>query len=396
MARIVVEAEASRGQPLGMTPARFLRDYWQKRPLLIRAAFPQFQNVISPDDLAGIACQESALARLVVRDQRRDRWQLRQGPFTEADFGSLPTSHWTLLVQDVDKWDADVAALLAPFSFLPAWRIDDVMISYATPGGGVGAHVDNYDVFLIQGRGKRRWRIDIDPQASKEFREDSELKLLKQFTPTHDWILNPGDALYLPPGIAHDGVAIDECMTYSVGMRAPSLPELIVDYADSIAEPLGEEVRYVDPDLTPARDPNEIDAAAMRRVQAALAELRDADPAALQEWFGRFITRYRSAHEAIPAKRALSAGQIAEKLAGARVLRNPWSRIAWSRRGRGADLFLAGQSFRCSVAFARLLASQRELAGDDVLQRGAKRDLGVLADMVCAGHFLIVKPKSRR
>ena len=363
---------------------------------MIRGAFPQFQNVISPDDLAGIACQESALARLVVRDESRDSWQLRQGPFTEADFGSLPPSHWTLLVQDVDKWDADVAALLDAFTFLPAWRIDDVMISYATPGAGVGAHVDNYDVFLIQGRGQRRWRIDANSQAPKAFREDSELKLLKQFTPTHEWVLNPGDALYLPPGIGHDGVAVDECMTYSVGMRAPSLPELIVDYADSVAEPLGDEQRFVDPDLEPARDPYEIDAAAMRRVQAALSAMRDSDATTLQEWFGRFITRYRSAHEAMPARRALSASQIAAKLPGASVVRNPWSRIAWSRRERGADLFLAGQAFRCSTAFARLLAGQREIAGDRILERPGKDDLQVLADVVNAGHFLIVKARTRR
>jgi len=391
-----IEVRAAPGQPLGMTPARFLRDYWQKSPLLIRGAFPQFQNVISPNDLAGIACQESALARLVVRDERRDQWELRQGPFTEAEFGSLPPSHWTLLVQDVDKWDADVATLLAPFAFLPAWRIDDVMISYATPGGGVGAHVDNYDVFLIQGRGRRRWRIDTDPQAPKAFREDSELKLLKQFTPTHDWTLNPGDALYLPPGIGHDGVAVDECLTYSVGMRAPSLPELIVDYADSVAEPLGDDRRFVDPDLTPARDPHEIDEAAMRRVQVALSALCDSDSTALQEWFGRFITRYRSAHEALPAKRPQSAAQISAKLPGARLVRNPWSRIAWSRRGRGADLFVAGQSFACSVAFARLLCSQRELSGDDLIARCGSADLAVLADVVNAGHFLIVKARTRR
>jgi len=392
----IIEVAAAPGRPLGMPPARFLRDYWQKRPLLIRGAFPQFQNVISPDDLAGIACQESALARLVVRDARRDKWELRQGPFTEADFGSLPQSHWTLLVQDVDKWDAEVAALLAPFAFLPAWRIDDVMISYATPGGGVGAHVDNYDVFLIQGRGQRRWRIDTNPQAPKAFREDSELKLLEQFTPSHDWILNPGDVLYLPPGIGHDGVAVDECMTYSVGMRAPSVPELIVDYADSVAEPLGEDVRYVDPDLKPARDPNEIDSAAVHRVRAALSALRDSDAAALQQWFGRFITRYRSAHEAMPAKRSLSVSQVAAKLPGSHIVRNPWSRVAWSRHGREADLFLAGQAFRCSVTFARLLASRSELAGDDILQRSGKTDLGVLTEVVNAGHFLIVKPRTRR
>ncbi|HSE13527.1 MAG TPA: cupin domain-containing protein [Rudaea sp.] len=393
MKRATIEVEAKAGHTLGMPPARFLRDYWQKRPLLIRGAFPQFHNAITPEDLAGLACEETALARIVLRDARRDRWTLRNGPFRERDFAKLPQSHWTLLVQDVDKWDVDVAALLDQFTFLPAWRVDDIMVSYATDGGGVGAHVDNYDVFLVQGRGRRRWRISTDADAPREFRDDAELKLLKHFAPTHDWILEPGDALYLPPGIAHDGVAIGECMTFSVGMRAPSLTELIVDFADSIAEPLAEEARYADPGLSPARDPYEIDAAAIRRVDAALSLLRSRDPAALQQWFGRFITRYRSAHEAMPTARPLTAHQVAAKLSGSRVVRNPWSRAAWSRRGRSAELFVAGQSFRCSTTFARLLTAKRELSGADVARSARTADLSVLADLINAGHLRLVRQR---
>jgi 50S ribosomal protein L16 3-hydroxylase len=391
VARPAIEAQAKPGRPLGMPAARFLHDYWQKHPLLIRGAFPQFHNAITPEDLAGLACEEAALARLVKRDARRDRWTLRNGPFTEADFAKLPKSHWTLLVQDVDKWDADVAALLDQFTFLPAWRIDDIMVSYATDGGGVGAHVDNYDVFLVQARGQRRWRISTDPSAPKAFRADAELKLLREFKPTHEWLLDPGDALYLPPGIAHDGVAVGPCMTFSVGMRAPSVAELIVDLADSIAEPLGEEARYVDPDLAPARDAHEIDAAAVQRVDAALAALRDADPVATRQWFGRFITRYRSAHEAMPMTRPLTAQQVGAKLPGSRVVRNPWSRAAWSRCGRGAELFVAGESFVCGTALARLLAGSRELSGDDVARCADATGLSVLASLINAGHLRLVR-----
>ena len=393
MVRGAIEVHASTGQPLGMPAARFLRDCWQKRPLLIRGAFPQFHNAITPEDLAGLACEETALARIVLRDQRRDRWTVRNGPFRETDFARLPKSHWTLLVQDVDKWDADVAALLDEFTFLPAWRVDDIMISYATDGGGVGAHVDNYDVFLVQARGRRRWRISTDANAPREFRDDAELKLLKQFEPTHDWTVEPGDALYLPPGIAHDGVAVGECMTFSVGMRAPSLTELVVDFADSVAEPLAEEARYVDPDLAPARDPYEIDAAAMRRVEAALSLLRSPDSAETCLWFGRFITRYRSAHEAMPPARPVTVAQVAAKLAGSRVVRNPWSRAAWSRRGRGAELFVAGQAFSCSAVFARLLAAKRELPGADVARVARGADLTVLTDLINSGHLRLVRQR---
>jgi len=379
-----------------MVPARFLRDYWQKRPLLIRGAFPQFHNAITPEDLAGLACEETALARIVLRDARRDRWTLRNGPFSEADFAKLPKSHWTLLVQDVDKWDADVAALLHEFTFLPAWRIDDVMVSYATDGGGVGAHVDNYDVFLVQGRGRRRWRISTDADASRDFRDDAELKLLKEFAPTHEWTLEPGDALYLPPGVPHDGAAIGECTTFSLGMRAPAVAELVIDLAESIVEPLGEDLRYTDADLAPSRDAHEIDAAAMRRVAMSLAALRGTDDAGLRTWFGQFITRYRSVHQAAPAARAVSAARLAAALPGSTLLRNPWSRCAWTRVGRGARLFVAGNSYPCSLTLARALCAQRELAGDTLAHSLNAAGYKVLAALINDGHWAMTRPRQRR
>ncbi|OZB70712.1 MAG: transcription factor, partial [Lysobacterales bacterium 13-68-4] len=145
-----IEVRGSARQPLGMSTAQFLRDYWQKRPLLVRNAFPGFVPPIAPEDLAGLACEDGALSRLIRHDEKRDRWHVKTGPLDEADFATTGDANWTLLVQDVDKWDADVAALLEPFAFLPSWRVDDIMISYAEPGGGVGAHVDQYDVFLLQ------------------------------------------------------------------------------------------------------------------------------------------------------------------------------------------------------------------------------------------------------
>jgi 50S ribosomal protein L16 3-hydroxylase len=255
---------------LGMPPARFLQHYWQKRPLLVRNAFAEFRNPVAPDDLAGLACEELALARIALHEPKRDRWTLRNGPFAETDFATLPKTHWTLLVQDVDKWDADAAALLAPFDFLPSWRVDDVMVSYAEDGGSVGAHVDQYDVFLLQGLGRRRWQVSTDPAAPRAFRDDAELRLLREFAPTHEWILEPGDMLYLPPGVPHHGVAIGACMTYSIGMRAPSQAELVGDFVDHLVEAMPEESRFMDADLSPARRTGEIDDAAIARVMRAM------------------------------------------------------------------------------------------------------------------------------
>jgi len=390
-----IEVRGSARQPLGMSPARFLRDYWQKRPLLIRHAFPDFRPPLQPDDLAGLACEPSALARLIVHDEQRDRWRVKSSPLDEADFASTPDSNWTLLVQDVDKWDADVAQLLEPFRFLPSWRVDDVMVSYAEPGGGVGAHVDQYDVFLIQGLGSRHWAISDDPLAPKAFRPDVELKQLVQFEPTHEWLLEPGDMLYLPPGVPHDGVAFGgPCMTFSVGMRAPSQAELTGDLADFIAEHLPEELRYADPDLRPATATGEIDRAAIERLKDALPFAAALREDLLRDWFGRFITRYRSAQAPVPPAKPLTAAALAKRLdTGAQLLRHPWSRLAWSRGKAGCTLYASGQPYPATPALAQQLCEQR------TLELGRKLDAAersLLLALVNDGHLLPHKPRRRR
>ena len=350
--------------PLGMPPAEFLRDYWQKRPLLVRNAFPGFESPLSPEDLAGLACEDLALSRIVMHDRDNDRWQLRTGPFPEELFPTLPHQDWTLLVQDVDKWDAGVAALLPRFDFLPRWRIDDVMVSFAAPGGSVGAHVDQYDVFLLQAQGHRRWQVDAGDDPPLGFRDDVELKLLREFHPTHDWVLGPGDMLYLPPGVPHHGVAEDACLTFSVGMRAPAAAELLGDYVDTLAAEADEALRYRDPDLQPAADPNEIDADAMKRVLEALNLLRMDGGDRLGDWFGGFITRYRSPGDVAP-------GPVPPRIeleyrldhAGAVLQRHPLSRMAWRRARKGARLYANGEAVALPVADARRIAAAAEIDG---------------------------------
>jgi 50S ribosomal protein L16 3-hydroxylase len=355
-----IEVQATRTHLLGMPPQSFLRHYWQKRPLLIRGAFPDFVSPLTPEDLAGLACEEAALSRVVRHDRKKDRWTLRNGPFAEADFPKLPKQDWTLLVQDVDKWDADVRALLDRFDFLPRWRIDDIMISFAAPGGSVGAHVDQYDVFLLQGLGQRHWQIDTRTDASTAFRDDVELKLLREFHPDREWTLEPGDMLYLPPGVPHHGVAVDACLTYSVGMRAPSQAELMVDFAEHLAQRSGEEARYADPDLAVPADPNEIDEAALARLRRALSALQ-ADDDALGAWFGAYISAYRSVGISAPPKPP-TAEAIRKTLAeGGTLSRHPFLRSAWSRDGKRALLFADGGSYPMSLSAARTLAAARTL-----------------------------------
>ena len=369
-AALPFEVDAAALPPLGMDPAVFLRDYWHKRPLLVRNAFPGFQTPLMPDDLAGLACEDGVLARLISHDRGSGRWDVRTGPFQEEDFPGLPDHDWTLLVQDVDKWDPDVAALLEQFRFLPRWRIDDVMVSFAATGGSVGAHVDHYDVFLLQAYGHRRWQIDArvamgQPAPDLGFQEDVAIKLLRRFEPTHDWVLGPGDMLYLPPLVPHHGVAEDPCLTFSVGMRAPSSSELIGDWLDEVLLDADEAIRYHDEDLAVPADPNEIDTAAMNRVVEALNAIRMNDPDRLGDWFGRFITTYRAAGEVIPGGEPRPRIELEWDLAhGAALQRHPASRLAWRRRhDDGASLYCSGRALVVPVEDAILLADATVLDG---------------------------------
>ncbi len=389
-----IEIDAGDHLPLGMSPTAFLRDYWQKRPLLIRGGFAGWACPISPEDLAGLACEELALSRIVQHERIGDRWSVRQGPFAESLFPALPATDWTLLVQDVDKWDLDVRQLLSAFDFIPRWRIDDIMVSFAAPGGSVGAHVDHYDVFLLQGQGHRRWQIDAGRQPPLEFRDDVELKLLREFSPSHDWLLRPGDMLYLPPGVPHHGVAEDACLTFSIGMRAPALSELVGDLADHLTDTLPEALRYTDPDLQPASAAGEIDRAALDRVRALLQRATDLDDRALAGWLGGFLTRYRSAGDGAAPARRVSAAQLLRVLAaGGCLLHHPFARFAWTREGRSARLFVQGQSWPLPQNAAKRLCLAQPLLEQDYRRFDAASHT-VLRALLDAG--LLVLQRARR
>jgi 50S ribosomal protein L16 3-hydroxylase len=254
----------------GLTPARFLQLHWQKKPLLARAALPEFAALVSPRELMAMAEDPQAESRLVLRKGRR--WQVAHGPFTRRDFARLPARNWTLLVQGVNLLLPAAQDLLDRFSFIPHARLDDLMVSYAPPGGGVGPHVDSYDVFLLQGAGRRRWQISR--QRDLGLIEDAPLKILRNFRAAREWTLESGDMLYLPPRYAHDGVALDDCITLSVGFRAPSAQDLCSRFLDFLQDRLDVPGRYADPDLRPARRPACIDPAFARRLLRLLEGLR--------------------------------------------------------------------------------------------------------------------------
>ena len=217
--------------------ATFLRNHWQKKPLLIKNPWDSWNNPLTPDELAGLACEEEVESRLIMQadDTAGDTWMVENGPISERRFSQLGDKQWTLLVQAVDHFVPEVAALIEPFRFIPDWRIDDAMVSYAADSGGVGPHFDQYDVFLIQGMGKRRWKVGAMCDESTALMPHDDLRLLADFEATDEWILEPGDILYVPPGVSHEGIAVgDDCMTYSIGFRAPSRSELIGYWSDDL------------------------------------------------------------------------------------------------------------------------------------------------------------------
>ncbi|WP_161866779.1 MULTISPECIES: cupin domain-containing protein [Pseudomonas] len=336
----------------GLTAREFLRDYWQKKPLLVRQAVPDFESPISPDELAGLALEEEVESRLVIEHGERP-WELQRGPFNEDTFQDLPERDWTLLVQAVDQFVPEVAELLEDFKFLPKWRIDDLMISFAAPGGGVGPHFDNYDVFLLQAHGHRRWQIGQMCDSDSPLLPHADLKILAEFEPTDEWVLEPGDMLYLPPRLAHNGIAEDDCMTYSVGFRAPSAAEVLTHFTDFLGQFLPDEERYSDADIQPSEDPNQIQRDALERLKALLNE-HMSDERLLMTWFGQFMTepKYPELVAGIEIEEEDFLGALED---GAILIRNPSARMAWSEVGEDLVLFASGQSRLVSARLRELL-----------------------------------------
>jgi 50S ribosomal protein L16 3-hydroxylase len=370
--------------PLGpFSTVQFLDQYWQKQPCLIKQAFPGFQPLLDGDDLAGLACEEMAESRLVKGTVEAADWTLANGPFNDADFAALPDENWTLLVQDVEKHYAPLQDLVHQFSFIPQWRLDDLMISYAATGGSVGPHVDQYDVFLLQAEGKRRWQIacSFDP----ELLEDCPLNVLKEFKPEQEWILEPGDMLYLPPNVAHHGIALEPGMTWSIGSRAPSGADLLQGLGEWLAFSDREGGRYMDPDLEPPTRAGEIDRKALQNLGKLMLSGIDENPN-LNNYLAAFLSRFRLAHDPMPPPDPVQPGFLLESLHdGASLLRNPWTRLTWIENMQGARLYAAGQPFDCSVWLAESLCeSERPRIQADLLDQVS---LETLTTLINSGHF---------
>lgn len=359
--------------PNGMSHDEFLHDYWQKKPLHIPAALTGFQDPLEPEELAGLACEDEIAARIILDNGNND-WQVRHNPFTENDFTSLPETHWTVLVQDLNKHISELNLLLEAFSFLPAWRIDDVMVSYAAPHGGVGPHTDQYDVFLLQGMGTRRWQINSSKKSSAKDDEELitgiDLKILKNFNPEQEFLLQPGDMLYLPPGVQHYGVSDEPCMTYSIGLRAPSQLELLGDYIDqcTLKQNDAPELRYRDPSLT-KNNSGEITADAINNIAGLIKNIPSND-ADIKQWFGQFITSTLHELDAIPLESEIDSEDFLQHIQqGETLYRNAASRFAYIENTDSTDIYIDSSAVNLSGAkasIAKHICNHRQFTENDL------------------------------
>ena len=344
-----------------LTPTQFLAEYWQKKPLLIKNAIPNFTGLISPNDLAGLAYEDDVQARII--QQQKDKWSVKSSPFDEAVFAKLPAKNWTLLVQSVNHYLPEASDLLAQFNFIPHARLDDLMVSYAPAGGGVGAHVDSYDVFLLQGTGKRRWKISA--QTDLSLIEGAPLKILKNFVSEQEWLLEAGDMLYLPPQIAHWGISeSDDCMTYSIGFRAPKTQELQHEFLsylqDNIStDALYAEGLYADVDLKLQNHPAEISADMINKVSEILQKITWGNDK-VADFLGKYLTEPKL-DVVFEANRKISKTAFIKRLSQKSLYLSLKSQLLFTQN----NFYLNGERL---VVSAEIVTIMKEFADKKILE----------------------------
>lgn len=350
----------------GFNKAAFLENYWQQKPMLIRQMLPDFSDPISPEELAGLSLEPGTESRLVEGIDPL-RWQMSEGPFTESKFTSLPQDGWTLLVQAVDQWVEEVQDLMQLFDFVPSWRIDDVMVSFAAHGAGVGPHYDYYDVFLVQGLGQRTWKLGKKCSSMDGTANRAGLSILEEFEEVEEITLNTGDVLYIPPQYSHWGVSDGRSLCYSVGCRAPSMAEIVEGYSDTLIDEASPEDRYTDPEPSLALTRGEIALANVEESFNKFVKLIDSKRNYLL-WFGRNATLPKYPALIAAPKQDYDESLLKQEFAqGCTLVINPSSRFAFSSMpcGENTALFVDGESIVLNNElrwFAEVMCDQRLLS----------------------------------
>jgi 50S ribosomal protein L16 3-hydroxylase len=371
----------------------FLDNYWGKIPVLIRGMFSENLSLIEPDELAGLACEEGIESRIVseIINDNKSTWVLENGPFEEAKFQLLPNKNWSLLVQSVDHWNTGVADLLTSFRFLPAHILDDIMVSFAPEGGSVGPHFDYYDVFLVQGLGARSWKIGQQCDSSSPVSIHSQLLILDNFIEVQSFDLKTGDVLYLPPKVAHWGIALEDCITYSVGFRTPSVSQSIIAFTDALTETLEEDKRL---SFNNSNNPYEINASTIADLKKQLqTELLNDNK--LIEWYGKFATEPKNENTIVPLENQLSEQTLLQKLKkGYALLKNEGSRFIFQEETI-YKLFVDGESYALEKKHAELmhfLCEGTSYHGENIILYFEEKPLAdLLVTLVNKGSLYLVK-----
>lgn len=330
----------------------FLANYWQQQHLLIKKALPGYKPPLDANDLAGLSLEEEAESRIII-EHDDNQWEVQYGPFPEDHYQSLPSKNWTLLVQAVDHWLFEINDLKQLFRFIPDWRLDDIMISYAPKGGGVGPHYDLYDVFLLQASGQRRWKIGQQCDSTTPLSANTEIRQLAHFEEQADYLLNPGDILYVPPGCAHWGTSeSDDCMTISIGFRAPSHEQIIAQLCDDVASLQNEENRFSDKQREQPSHPAKIDDDAIQQIHTLIKQLLLKDDT-LATSFGRLMTQVK-----YPETFAISTchSNLLNK--------RPDARLAYYVTAKDILLFANGECIHCPLddeLFIQYLADTEQI-----------------------------------
>jgi 50S ribosomal protein L16 3-hydroxylase len=374
--------------PLGkLTVEQFLAHYWQQKPLVIRNALPDFACPVTPEELGGLAMEEDVESRLLL--ENGGDWTLKNGPFTEQDLTSLPDTHWTILVQEANKHIPEFALLQERFAFLPNWRLDDVMVSFAPEHGTVGPHADNYDVFLIQGPGRRRWQLSYQACGPEQLLPNLPVRILADFKPEEEYILEEGDILYLPPGVVHHGVSLEDAITISVGYRAPAIAELTAAYCADTVSAIDSELFYSDPGIEPREEPGRITASELAGIREEIRNALSRSDEELNRWFASFTTDVKPGHYLPEPEQELSGDQFLQQLhASGEVWRSEYARFAYIKQGETTLLYVAGEEIPLppQLAFAApLISGQRIFGADELL---SQLQLPGLADLLTALYNL--------
>ncbi len=333
----------------------FLKNYWQEKPLLIKNAFPNFISPLSGDELAGLSLEDGVTSRLVIEDPNSNDWQVTHGPIEESQFSKLPDTNWSLLVEHVDSLIPEINNLLDAFRFIPNWRLDDIMVSYAPDKGGVGPHFDYYDVFLLQGEGKRRWRLGQKCNSESPLVPFQPMRLLQEFECYEEYVVEPGDLLYVPAKTAHWGEAIGNSITYSIGFRAPSHAEILLDYSEELASFFTEDKRYFDKHQENQTCSGEISEAAVSHFKEIITQLVN-DESKIKHWLGCYVTQlnYPSEHD---------TNEFDNQISDDSTLRlSLYSRCAYikskpTEHETLATCYINGQEFTCTLEFAKTLSN---------------------------------------